>query len=129
MIHIDQMILSEPSIIIIWTYQDMMEWMSRILVGEMAGADEDFDSEVRKWANAADFGSHPYTFSNPADPHGPDDPFRTINYHHLDIAAGCWLEKWLVLMRILALKWGKCGWFSFNFLMRFDLSLFISYCS
>jgi hypothetical protein len=33
----DQMILSEPSIIIIWTYQDMMGWMSRILVGEMAG--------------------------------------------------------------------------------------------
>ena len=30
MIHMDQMILSEPSIIIIWTYQDMMEWMSRI---------------------------------------------------------------------------------------------------
>jgi hypothetical protein len=19
------------------------------------------------------------------DPHGPDDPFRTINYHHLDL--------------------------------------------
>jgi hypothetical protein len=37
MIHMDQMILSEPSIIIIWTYQDMMGWMSRILVGEMAG--------------------------------------------------------------------------------------------
>jgi hypothetical protein len=36
MIHMDQMILSEPSIIIIWTYQDMMGWMSRILVGEMA---------------------------------------------------------------------------------------------
>jgi hypothetical protein len=34
MIHMDQMILSEPSIIIIWTYQVMM---SRILVGEMAG--------------------------------------------------------------------------------------------
>jgi hypothetical protein len=46
MIHMDQMILSEPSIIIIWTYQDMMEWMSRILVGEMAGADEDFGSKV-----------------------------------------------------------------------------------
>jgi hypothetical protein len=45
---------------IIWTYQDMMEWMSRISVGEMAGADEDFGSEVRK---AADFGSH--TFSSP----------------------------------------------------------------
>jgi hypothetical protein len=42
----DQMILSEPSIIFIWTYQDMMEWMSRILVGEMAGADEDFGLEV-----------------------------------------------------------------------------------
>jgi hypothetical protein len=46
MIHMDQMILSEPSIIIFWTYKDMMEWMSRILVGEMAGADEDFGSEV-----------------------------------------------------------------------------------
>jgi hypothetical protein len=32
MVHMDQMILSEPSIIIIWTYQDMMDWMSRILV-------------------------------------------------------------------------------------------------
>jgi hypothetical protein len=38
---VGQMILSEPSIIIIQTYQDMMEWMSRILDGEMAGADED----------------------------------------------------------------------------------------
>jgi hypothetical protein len=28
---------SEPSaIVIIWAYQDMMEWMSRILVGEKA---------------------------------------------------------------------------------------------
>jgi hypothetical protein len=45
-----QMILSEPSIIIIWTYQDRMEWMSRILVGEMAGADEAFcleDGQIR----------------------------------------------------------------------------------
>jgi hypothetical protein len=39
------MIFSEPSIIIIWTYQDMMEWTSRILVGEMAGADVDFGLE------------------------------------------------------------------------------------
>jgi hypothetical protein len=36
MIYMSQMILSEPSLIIIWTYQDMMEWMSRILVGETA---------------------------------------------------------------------------------------------
>jgi hypothetical protein len=42
----DQMILSEPSSIIISTYQDMMEWMSRILVGEMAGADKNFGWEV-----------------------------------------------------------------------------------
>jgi hypothetical protein len=47
-----QMILSKPSIIIIRTYQDMMEWMSRILDGEMAGADEDFGSS---WANVAGF--------------------------------------------------------------------------
>jgi hypothetical protein len=49
MIHMDQMILSEPSIIIIWAYQDRMEWMSRTLVGEMAGADEDFSFNVGKY--------------------------------------------------------------------------------
>jgi hypothetical protein len=31
-IHMGQMMPSEPSNIIIWTYQDMMEWMSRTLV-------------------------------------------------------------------------------------------------
>jgi hypothetical protein len=63
----DQMILSEPSIIIIWTYQDMMEWMSRILVGEMAGADEDFGSNrVGQWANVADFCPSPNYQSNSA---------------------------------------------------------------
>jgi hypothetical protein len=36
MFHRDQMILPKPSIPIIWTYHDMMDWMSRILVGEMA---------------------------------------------------------------------------------------------
>jgi hypothetical protein len=41
------MILSKPSIIIIWTYQNMMEWMSRMLVGEMAGADDDFGFSLR----------------------------------------------------------------------------------
>jgi hypothetical protein len=39
MIHMGQMIIAEPSTIIIWTYQDMMERMSRMLDGEMAGAD------------------------------------------------------------------------------------------
>jgi hypothetical protein len=80
----DQMILSEPSIIIIWTYQDMMEWMSRILVGEMAGADEDFGSKVgQMWLIFVQF---PTTNPTQHYPHEPDDPFRTINYHHLDIS-------------------------------------------
>jgi hypothetical protein len=34
--------------IFFWTYQDMMDWMSRILVGGMAGADEDFGSKLGK---------------------------------------------------------------------------------
>jgi hypothetical protein len=61
MIHMDQMILSEPSIIIFWTYQDMMEWMSRILVG----ANEDFGSVVgQMWLI---FVQAPTTYqSNPA---------------------------------------------------------------
>jgi hypothetical protein len=62
----------------------MMEWMSRILDGEMAGADEDLGSKVgQMWLNLAQAQT-----TNPAqhDPHGPDDPFRTINYHHLDIS-------------------------------------------
>jgi hypothetical protein len=44
-----QMILSEPSIFIMWTYQDMLVWVSWMLVGEMAGADEDFGSGVGEW--------------------------------------------------------------------------------
>jgi hypothetical protein len=35
----------------ILTNQDMMEWMSRILDGEMASADEDFGSS---WANVVE---------------------------------------------------------------------------
>jgi hypothetical protein len=43
-------------IIIIWTYQDIMEWMNRILDGELAGADEDFGSVgLGSWANVAEF--------------------------------------------------------------------------
>ena len=62
-----------------------MEWMSRILVGEMAGADEDFGSEVgQMWLIMMI--SIPTPSPSQHDPHGPDDPFRTINYHHLDIS-------------------------------------------
>jgi hypothetical protein len=84
----DQMILSEPSIIIVWTYQDMMEWMSRMLVGEMAGADEDFGLEVGQMWLLIFCSSQRTLNPNPThhNPHGPDDPFRTIHYHHLDIS-------------------------------------------
>jgi hypothetical protein len=42
MIQFDQIIPSEPSIVIIWTYWNMMEWMSRILVGGKASTHDDF---------------------------------------------------------------------------------------
>jgi hypothetical protein len=61
MIHMGKMILSEPHgrddpfrtiNYHVWMYQDMMEWMSRILDGEMAGADEDLGSKVgQMWLN------------------------------------------------------------------------------
>jgi hypothetical protein len=61
------MILSEPSIIILWTYQDMMDWVSRILVGGMAGAGEDFGFWLRiSWANVADLLSSSHCPSNSA---------------------------------------------------------------
>ncbi len=61
-----------------------MEWMSRILDGGMAGADEDFCLEVgQMWLI---FHQAPTSHLTQHDPHGPDDPFRTINYHHLDIS-------------------------------------------
>jgi hypothetical protein len=73
MILVGQMTLTEPSIIIIWTYQDMMEWMSMILDGEMAGADEDFASEVgQMWLNFVPTPNHK---STQHESHGPDDPF------------------------------------------------------
>jgi hypothetical protein len=43
----------------------MMEWMSRILVGEMAGANEDFGSKVGQ-INVADFCPSPNYQSNSA---------------------------------------------------------------
>jgi hypothetical protein len=62
----------------------MMEWMSRILVGEMAGGDEDFGSEVgQMWLFFPDKLTAKPTQQNP---HGPNDPSRTINYHYQDIS-------------------------------------------
>jgi hypothetical protein len=82
----DQMMLSEPSIIIIWKYQDMMGWMSRTLVGEMAGADQYFGLEVEQQIEWLIFVEAPTANPTQHDPHGPDNPLRTINYHHLDIS-------------------------------------------
>jgi hypothetical protein len=85
MINMDQMILSEPSIIFIWTYQEMMEWMSRILVGEMAGLDEDYlAGSWAMWLISLTLTSQ--LNQDHHDQRGPDDPFRTINYLHLDIS-------------------------------------------
>jgi hypothetical protein len=59
----------------------MLEWMSRILVGEMAGADEDFGSEVGQMWLIFDSTQTP----NPTqhDPCELYNPFRTIHYHPL----------------------------------------------
>jgi hypothetical protein len=57
----------------------MMGWMSRKLVGEMAGADEDFGLEVGVLFK-------PQLLIQLSMIHMdqiPDDPLRTINYHHL----------------------------------------------
>jgi hypothetical protein len=101
MILMGEMILSEPSNIIIWTYQDMMEWMSRILDGEMAGADEDFGSKVgQMWPN---FVPSPNHKSTQHESHGQVDPFRTINYHHLDISGHDGMDEQDIGWRI-----GRC---------------------
>jgi hypothetical protein len=51
----------------------------------MAGADGDFGSEVGQMWLIFD-GQATTTNQTQHDPHEPDDPFRTINYHHLDIS-------------------------------------------
>jgi hypothetical protein len=51
----------------------MMECISRIFYGEMAGADEDFASEVgQMWLNFVPSPNHKSTQN---DPKGPDDPY------------------------------------------------------
>jgi hypothetical protein len=70
-----------------WPTAQMMEWTSRILVGEMAGADVDFGLEVgQMWLI---FVRAPTTHPTQHDLPWPDDPFTTIKYHHLlDISSG-----------------------------------------
>jgi hypothetical protein len=84
-IHMGQMTLSEPSIVIIWTYQDMLEWMSRMLVGKKASAHVDFGSGDRQMLLI--FCSSPQTLIQLSMIHMDQIIlFRTINYHHLDIS-------------------------------------------
>jgi hypothetical protein len=79
--------LIKPSIIIIWIYQDIMGWISRTLAGEMAGADEDFGLEAEQQLGRLIFVQAPTANPTQHDSsHGPDDPLRTISYHHLDIS-------------------------------------------
>jgi hypothetical protein len=52
--------------------------MNRILVGEMAGADEDFGSEV--WQLWLIFAQVPSTHLIQDDPHEPTDLFKIINF-------------------------------------------------
>jgi hypothetical protein len=69
----------------------MMDWMSRILVGEMAGADEDFGLKVEQLGLY--FFQAQTTYRTRQDPHGPDDPSKMINSHHLDISGHDGLDE------------------------------------
>jgi hypothetical protein len=70
----------------------MMEWMSRILLEKWLVL-----MRILGWElgiNVADFCSHHITCpSTQYDTHGPDDPFRTINYHHLDVSGHDGLDE------------------------------------
>jgi hypothetical protein len=59
----------------------------------MAGADDDFVSD--KLGNCADVFAVQVPTTNPTqhDPHEPDDPFKPINYHHLDISGHDGMDK------------------------------------
>jgi hypothetical protein len=62
----------------------MLVFLRWILVGEMAGAVEDFGMGYGRMCLS--FVQAPSTYPTLYDPNVPDDPFRTINYHHLDIS-------------------------------------------
>jgi hypothetical protein len=103
----------------IWTYQDMMEWMSRILVGEMAGADEDFGSGVKwMWLIFVQALTDYQTQKIRMDQSWSFQNHQLSSSGHIRTWwngwAGYWLEKWLVLMMILAPELCKCGWFLFQ---------------
>ncbi len=79
-----QMTNPKPLIIIIWTCQEMMTWMSMELIGSVDVIWWDFGSEVGQIT--ADFCHALTTNLTQHDSHGPDDSPKTIGYHHLDMS-------------------------------------------
>jgi hypothetical protein len=79
-----QMTIPKPLIIIIWTCQEMMEWMSMELMSSMDVIWWDFGLGVGQITT--DF--CPTLTTNPTqhDSHGPDDHPKTIDYHHMDMS-------------------------------------------
>jgi hypothetical protein len=77
-----QMMPKQPLIIIIWTHQEMMAWMSRKSIGILDVLMKDFGSKLGK------LGRFCFTaaIANPTqyDLHEPDDAQPLIDYHHLD---------------------------------------------
>jgi hypothetical protein len=66
--------------------------MIRILVGEMAGGDEYFGSEFSQMRLT--FSDKPTANPTQQNPHGPNDPSRTIHYHHhLDISGNDGMDE------------------------------------
>jgi hypothetical protein len=78
----DQMMPKQHLIIIIWTHQVMMAWMSRKSIGILDVLMQDSGLKLGK------LGRFCFTaaITNPTqhDLHGPDDAKTTIDYHHLD---------------------------------------------
>jgi hypothetical protein len=79
-----QMTSPKPLIIIIWTCQEMMVWMSMELIGLVDVIWWDCGSQVGQIT--ADFCHAPTTNLTQHDPHGPDDLPKPIDYHHLDMS-------------------------------------------
>jgi hypothetical protein len=73
----------KPLIIIIWTCQEMMVWMSMELIGPMDVIRSDFGWEVGKIFPC--FCLSLTTNLTQHDSRGPDDHPKTIDYHHLDM--------------------------------------------
>jgi hypothetical protein len=79
-----QMTSPKPLIIIIWTCQEMMVWMSMELIGLVDVIWWDCGLIVGQITD--DFCHTLTTNLTQHDPHGPDDLPKPIDYHHLDMS-------------------------------------------